>query len=82
MSRSGQLGLRCTVESKCSGMSVRLAGVSVTYDRALDTCEFSYVPGAARTFFIRMVHSPMGRGVRDSIGALLSGRQSPKPYDT
>jgi hypothetical protein len=59
MSRSGQLGLRCTVEPNCSGMSARLAGTSVTRDRALDTCEPSYVPEAARPFFIPVVHSPL-----------------------
>jgi hypothetical protein len=57
MSRSGQLGLRCTVEPNCSGMSARLA---VTRDRALDICEPSCVPGAARHFFIPVVHSPLG----------------------
>jgi hypothetical protein len=31
--RSGQLGLRCTVEPNCSGMSARLAGALVTRDR-------------------------------------------------
>jgi hypothetical protein len=46
MSRSGQLGLRCTVEPNCSGMSARLAGASVTRDGALNTCE--------------MVHNPLG----------------------
>jgi hypothetical protein len=60
MSRSGQLGLRCTVELNCSGMSARLVGASITRDRALDTCESSYVPGAARPFFIPVVHSPLG----------------------
>jgi hypothetical protein len=60
MSRSGQLGLCCTVELNCSDMSARLAGASVTRDRALDTCEPSYVPGAARPFFIPVVHSPLG----------------------
>jgi hypothetical protein len=60
MSRSGQLGLRCTVEPNCSGMSARLVGVSITRDRALDTCESSCVPGAARPFFIPVVHSPLG----------------------
>jgi hypothetical protein len=60
MSRSGQLGLRCTVELNCSGMSARLAGASVTRDRALDTCEPSCVPGVARSFFIPVVHSPLG----------------------
>jgi hypothetical protein len=60
MSRSGQLGLRCTVEPNCSGISARLAGASVTCDRALDICEPSYVSGAARPFFIPVVHSPLG----------------------
>jgi hypothetical protein len=60
MYRSGQLGLHCTVELNCSGMSARLAGASVTRDLALDTCEPSCVPGAARPFFILVVHSPLG----------------------
>jgi hypothetical protein len=60
MSRSGQLGLRCTVEPNCSGMSTRLAGASVTRDRALDTCEPSCVPGATSPFFIPVVHNPLG----------------------
>jgi hypothetical protein len=59
MSMSGQLGLRCTVESNCSGLSARLADASVTHDRALDTCEPSCVPGAARSFFISVIHSPL-----------------------
>jgi hypothetical protein len=60
MSRSGQLGLRCTVELNCSGLSTRLAGASVTRDRTLDTCEASCVPEAARHFFIHVVHNPLG----------------------
>jgi hypothetical protein len=60
MSRSGQLDLRCTIEPNCSSMSTRLADASVIHDRALDTCEPSCVPGAARSFFIPMVHSPLG----------------------
>jgi hypothetical protein len=60
MSRSGQLGLRYTVESNCSGMSVRLASASVTRDRALHTCEPSCVPRTVRSFFIPVVHSPLG----------------------
>jgi hypothetical protein len=60
MSRSGQLGLRCTVEPNYTGLYTLLAGASVTRDRALDTCEPSYVPGAARPFFIPVVHSPLG----------------------
>jgi hypothetical protein len=60
MSRSGQLGLRCSVESNCSGMSAHLAGASVTRDRAWDTCEPSCVPGAARSFFIPVVYFPLG----------------------
>jgi hypothetical protein len=60
MSRSGQLGLRCTIELNYSGLSARLAGASVTRDRALDTCEPNCVPGVARLFFIPVVHSPLG----------------------
>jgi hypothetical protein len=60
MSRSGQLGICCTVEPNCSGLFARLAGTSVTRVRALDTCEPSCVSGAARPFFISMVHSPLG----------------------
>jgi hypothetical protein len=60
MFRSGQLGLRCTVEPNCSDMSTRLAGASVTRDRALETCEPSYVPETAKPFFIPVVHSPLG----------------------
>jgi hypothetical protein len=59
MSRSGQLGLCCTVEPNCSGMSTRLTGASVTRDCALDTCEPICVPGAGRPFFIPVVHSPL-----------------------
>jgi hypothetical protein len=60
MSRSGQLGLHCTVEPNCSGMSARLAEASVTRDRTLDTSESSCVFGAARPFFILVVHNPLG----------------------
>jgi hypothetical protein len=60
MSRSGQLGMRCTVEPNCSDLSERLAGVSITHDRALDTCEPSCVPGTVRPFFISVVHSLLG----------------------
>jgi hypothetical protein len=41
-------------------MSARLAGASVTRDRALDTCEPSCVPGAVRPSFIPVVHSLLG----------------------
>jgi hypothetical protein len=57
---SDQLSLRCTVEPNCSGMSARLAGASVTRDRALDTCEPSCMPGTARPFFIPVIHNPLG----------------------
>jgi hypothetical protein len=60
MSKSGQLDLHCTVEPNYSGMSARLAGTSLTRDRALDTCEPSCVPGVARPFFIPVVHNPLG----------------------
>jgi hypothetical protein len=79
MSRSGQLGLRCTVEPNCSDLSSCLAGASITCNRALVICEPSCVPGAARPFFIPVVHSPLGgRGVRGSIGAQLSKEASPE----
>jgi hypothetical protein len=60
MFRSGQLGLRCTVESNYSTMFARLADASVTRGRALDTCEPRYVPRAARPSFIHVVHNPLG----------------------
>jgi hypothetical protein len=60
MCRSGQLILRCSVELNCSDFSTHLAGASVTRDYALDTCESSCGPEAARPFFISVVHSPLG----------------------
>jgi hypothetical protein len=60
MFKSCQLGLCCTVEPNCSSMPARLTDVSVTHDRALDTCEPSCVPGAARPFFIHVVNGPLG----------------------
>jgi hypothetical protein len=72
MSRSGQLGLCCSVEPNCSDMSARLAGTSVTRNRALDTCEPSCVPGADRPFFIPVVHNPLeavGRRGRGHVAA-------------
>jgi hypothetical protein len=65
MFRSGQLGLRCTVD--CSGLSACLTGALVTCDRALDICEPSCVFRAASPFFIH--------GVRGSTRALRSGRR-------
>jgi hypothetical protein len=62
ISRSGQLGLCCTVESNCSGLSARLAAASVTRDRGLDTCEPSCVPGATSHFFIPVVTARWGLG--------------------
>jgi hypothetical protein len=60
MSRSGQLGLRYTVEPNYSGLSARLTGASVTRDHTLDTCKPSCMPGADRPFFIPMIHNPLG----------------------
>jgi hypothetical protein len=60
MSRSGQLSRHCIIEPNCSGLSARFAGASVTRESALKTCEPSYVPGAARPFFIPMAHGPLG----------------------
>jgi hypothetical protein len=36
------------------------AGASVTHERALETSEPSYVPRAAKPFFITVVHSLSG----------------------
>jgi hypothetical protein len=58
MSKSGQLGLHCTIEPNCSGMSARLTGASVTHDHTLDTYEPSCVSMAVMPFFIPLVHSP------------------------
>jgi hypothetical protein len=41
-------------------MSARLAGASITHERALETCKPSCVPRAARPFFIPVVHNPLG----------------------
>jgi hypothetical protein len=60
MSRSDQLGRRCTIEPNCSSLFAHFAGASVTRERALKTCESSCVPRAARPFFIPVVHSPLG----------------------
>jgi hypothetical protein len=76
MFRSDRLGIRCTVEPNCSGMSARLAGASVTRDRVLDTCEPSCVPGAVMPFFIPVVHSPLG-----AVG-YVAAPESPEPWDT
>jgi hypothetical protein len=60
MFRSGQLGMRYTVKPNYSGISARLAGALITRNRTLDTSEPSCVPGAARHFFIPVVHNPLG----------------------
>jgi hypothetical protein len=60
MSRSSQIGRCWTIEPNCSGLSARLAGASIMCERALETCESSCVPRAARPFFIPVVHNPSG----------------------
>jgi hypothetical protein len=60
MFKSGQVGMRCTVEPNCSRLSTRLTGASITRGRALETCEPNYVPEVARLFFIPVVHNPLG----------------------
>jgi hypothetical protein len=59
MSRSGQLGRRCTVEPNCSDLSTRLVGASVTHECSLEICEPSCVLREAKPFFIPVVHSPL-----------------------
>jgi hypothetical protein len=78
MSRSDQLGLCCTLEPNYSGLSARLTGTSKTSDCALDTCEPSCVPKAARPFLYFCGPQPAGGcgevrpGPRGSAGAHLS----------
>jgi hypothetical protein len=60
ISRSGQLGQHCTVEPNCSCLSARLTGTLVTHEHALETCEASCVPRAAKHFFVLVVHNPLG----------------------
>jgi hypothetical protein len=83
MSSSGQLDMRYTIESNCSGMSARLAGASVTRDRALGTCEPSCMPEAARPFFIHVVHSPLGAvGYVTAPEPTSTGRRDPELRNT
>jgi hypothetical protein len=72
MYMSGQLDQRCTVEPNCSGMSARFADASVTHERALETCEASCVLRAAKTFFVPVVHSPLGAGGYVTVSELSS----------
>jgi hypothetical protein len=60
MSKSDQLGQRCTIESNCSVLSTRLAGVSVIREHVLEACDPTCVSGAAKPFFIHVVHNPLG----------------------
>jgi hypothetical protein len=73
MSRSGQLGRQCTVELNCSGMSARLAGTSITHERALKTYETSCVSRAVKPFFVSVVHNPL-RTVRYVVAPELSSQ--------
>jgi hypothetical protein len=41
-------------------MPARLADASVKRDRVLNTCEPSCVPMAVRSFFIPVIHNPLG----------------------
>jgi hypothetical protein len=71
MSRSDQLDLRCTVEPNWNGLSARLLAASVTRNRALDTCEPSCVPGAARPFLRNTWQhrsSPLGEAEPGAMG--------------
>jgi hypothetical protein len=60
MSKSDQLGRRCTIEPNCSVLSTRLAGVSVIHEHVLEACDPTCVPEAAKSFFIPVVHNPLG----------------------
>jgi hypothetical protein len=80
MSRSGQLGRRCTIKPNCSDIFARLAGASVTYERALESCEPSYVSEAARPFFISMVHSPLGAVAASELSSRGGRARSHRPH--
>jgi hypothetical protein len=60
MSWSGQLDRHCTIELNYSSMSAHLASASVTYEHALESYEPSCVSVADRSFFISVVHNPLG----------------------
>jgi hypothetical protein len=76
------LGLRCTVESNCSGMFARLASASVTRDRVLDTGEPNCVPEAASHFFISVVHRPLGPWGTWQHQSSPLGEARPRPCDS
>jgi hypothetical protein len=44
----------------CTVVARMFAGASVTHERALETREPIYVPRVAKSFFIHVVHSPLG----------------------
>jgi hypothetical protein len=50
-------------------------GASVTHERALETREPSYVPRAAKPFFIHVVHSPPGAVGHEAATELPSARR-------
>jgi hypothetical protein len=58
MFRSDQLGRRCIVG--CTVAAYTSADASVTHERALEIREPSYMPRAAKPFFIHVDHSPPG----------------------
>jgi hypothetical protein len=73
MSKSGQLSRHCTIKPNCSDMFARLAGASVTRERALKTCDPSCVPGQLDLSLFLWSTARWGCRIRDSTGALLSG---------
>jgi hypothetical protein len=58
MFRSDQLGRRCIVG--CTVAAYTSTDASVTHERALEIREPSYMPRAAKPFFIHVDHSPPG----------------------
>jgi hypothetical protein len=61
----------------------RLAGASVTHERALETRETSYMSRPARPFFIPKAHGPLrAAGHVAASEPFRAGRQGPKPWGT
>jgi hypothetical protein len=58
------------------------AGALETHEHALETCEPSCVPRAAKPFLFLWSTVHRGRVTHGSNGAPLSGRQSPELWDT
>jgi hypothetical protein len=55
---------------------VRLVGASVTHERTLETREPSCMTRATKTFFIPMVHSPLGVAEPEAKGHVVTSEST------